>query len=186
MDVPVLRTARLALREWRPEDLDALAATAADAEVMELLGGTTDRAESDAFGERCRAELAERGFGFRVIEAPGRAAFIGLAGLAVSPAEAPFAPAVAIGWRLARAYWGHGYATEAASAVLADGFGRLGLAEIVATTTPMNRRSRAVMDRLGMRRDPDGDFDHPNVPEGHRLCRHVLYRLSRADWEAQS
>jgi RimJ/RimL family protein N-acetyltransferase len=177
-----LATKRLILREWRDTDLETLAAMSADPEVMELLLGPMDRAESDALAGRCRAHFAEHGFGLWVVELPGEAAFIGLAGLIHVPFEAHYTPAVEIGWRLARPYWGHGYATEAAAAALDHGFNRLGLAEIVAITTPLNRRSQAVMARLGMRRDPAEDFDHPKVPAGHALRRHVLYRLPRAAW----
>ena len=186
MTLPTLRTARLILRDWRDSDLAPLAAMSADPEVMALLMGPLDRAQSDALAGRCRAQIAREGFGFLAIEAPGIADFIGGAGLGQVPAALPCAPAIEVAWRLARPYWGHGYATEAATAVLEDGFGRLGLPEIVALTTPMNHRSRAVMERLGMSRNPDEDFDHPNIPEGHPLRRHVLYRLSRTAWQARS
>ena len=178
-----LSTPRLLLRHWRDTDRDAFAAMSKDAEVMELLGGVMARAESDAFAARNAARFAEHGYGFWAIELPGSAGFIGFAGLAPAPDKAPFAPAIEIGWRLARTFWGQGYATEAASAVLEDGFRRLDLAEILATTTPMNQRSWAVMERLGMSRVANGDFDHPNVREGHRLRRHMLYRLSRETWQ---
>jgi RimJ/RimL family protein N-acetyltransferase len=92
-------------------------------------------------------------------------------------------PAVEVGWRLDRLYWGHGFATEAARATLSDGFGRVGLTEIVSFTVPANERSIRVMERLGMTHDPADDFEHPRLPEGHRLCRHVLYRISRERWE---
>ncbi len=183
MAVPALQTPRLILREWRDSDLEPLAANSADPEVMALLMGPIDRAASDAFAARCRDHFATHGFGLWALEAPGQAGFIGLAGLMIVPFAAPFTPAVEIGWRLARPFWGQGYATEAATAALEDGFGRLGLSEIVAYTTPANHRSRAVMARLGMSRDPDEDFDHPRVPETHPLRRHVLYRLSRAAWK---
>jgi RimJ/RimL family protein N-acetyltransferase len=93
--------------------------------------------------------------------------------------EAPFTPCVEIGWRLAHDLWGQGYATEAARAVVRDGFERLGLAEILSWTVPANLRSRRVMEKIGKRRSPEDDFDHPRLPEGHALCRHVLYRLGR-------
>jgi ribosomal-protein-alanine N-acetyltransferase len=98
--------------------------------------------------------------------------------------EAAFTPAVEVGWRLAVEAWGHGYATEAARAALAFGFEERGLDEIVSFTTPANVRSRAVMERIGMTRDPADDFDHPNLPPESPLRRHVLYRLSRARWRA--
>jgi RimJ/RimL family protein N-acetyltransferase len=174
-----LRTPRLLLREWRPEDADAFGAMSADAEVMELLLGPFDRATSDrwvaAAGDAWRAQ----NFGQWVVELPGEAPFIGVVGLSRVGFEAHFTPAVEAAWRLIRPCWGRGFAYEAARAAIEDGFYRVGLAEIVAITTPPNFRSWRLMERLGMVRDVGGDFDHPRVPEGHRLRRHVLYRLRR-------
>ena len=128
---------------------------------------------------RVRAHWEEHGFGQWVVEIPGAASFIGVVGLGVVSFEAPFTPAVDVAWRLARDYWGRGYAIEAARASLAYGFGKLGLAEIVALTVPANWRSRRVMERLGMTRSAEDDFDHSRLPPGHPLRRHVLYRLGR-------
>ncbi len=172
-------TTRLRLRFWREEDLSAFAALNADPEVMTWYPKTLDRAESDALAERIQAGLREHGFGLWAVEAPGLAPFLGYVGLIRPRWQAPFTPCVEIGWRLAREHWGCGYATEAARAALAFGFARLGLEEIVSFTVPANRRSRAVMERLGMTRDPLEDFEHPVLPEGHRLRLHVLYRLRR-------
>jgi RimJ/RimL family protein N-acetyltransferase len=181
-----IETARLILRNWQDTDLEPFAAMSADPEVMEFLL-PMDRARCAAMMARERAHIAEHGFGWWALELPGTAGFIGFAGLARIPAGAHFKEgAVEIAWRLARPYWGHGYATEAARAALADGFDRLGFDEIVAITTPMNRLSRAVMERLGMTYDEAGDFEHPRVPEGHRLRPHVLYRLPRAAWRSQT
>ena len=119
----------------------------------------------------------EHGFGLWAIEVPGVAPFIGFAGLAVPQFSAHFTPCVEVGWRLAFEHWGHGYATEAARLALGYGFGTLALPEVVSFTSATNHRSRAVMERLGMRRDPAEDFDYPPFPEGHPLRRHVLYRL---------
>ena len=116
----------------------------------------------------------------------GDGAFAGVTGLAVPRFEAPFTPCVEIGWRLAPAHWGQGYATEAARAALAFGFKTAGLEEIVSFTVPANLPSRSVMERLGMTRRPEDDFDHPALPSGHELRRHVLYRLRRADWARPS
>ncbi len=154
----------------------------ADPAVMEHFPSTLTRAESDAVAERLKAHIERHGFGFWALEAPGVAPFIGFAGLIHVSFEAPFTPAppaiaVEIGWRLAHEHWGKGYATEAARAALAHGFGPLGLPEIVSFTTTTNTRSQAVMARLGMTHDSAGDFDHPNVEDGHPLKRHVLYRL---------
>lgn len=180
-----LATERLRLRPWRDEDLALFAALNADPRVMAHYPKTLDRAESDAVAERIRARLAARGFGLWAVEVPGVAAFVGYVGLAEPAFLAHFTPCIEIGWRLAFAHWGNGYATEAAKAVLAHAFGPFKLDEIVSFTVPANRRSRAVMERLGMRRSPHEDFDHPNLPEGHPLRPHILYRVSRADWVAR-
>jgi ribosomal-protein-alanine N-acetyltransferase len=176
---PSLRTDRLLLRSWRDSDREPFAALNSDPAVMEFFARPLDRAESDAFIDRIRDHFARHGFGFWAVEAPGVAPLIGLVGLARPAFAAPFTPCVEIGWRLARDHWGRGYATEAAREALRFGFGQLGLDEIVAFTVPDNTRSRAVMERLGMTRSADDDFDHPSLPEGHPRRRHVLYRLRR-------
>ena len=172
-----LRTSRLLLRAWRDEDIAPFAEMSADPAVMEYLLPLSDRWLSpEAWVARKRAHWDEHGFGQWVVEIPGEASFIGVVGLETVAYEAPFTPAVEVAWRLAQPYWGHGYATEAARAALDYGFGELGLDEIVALTVPANRRSRRVMERLGMTRSPEDDFDHPRLPAGP-LRRHVLYRL---------
>jgi ribosomal-protein-alanine N-acetyltransferase len=177
-----LSTPRLILRPWRAEDSDAFAAMFDDQAVMEFLGPAPDRAAIDGIIGRINQHFAEHGFGWWAAEAPGVSPFIGFIGLAHVNFEALFTPAVEIGWRLASAYWGQGYATEGARAALAFGFAQLGLAEIVSLTVPANTRSRRVMERLGMTRDPADDFDHPRLPAGDPLRRHVLYRIDRARW----
>jgi RimJ/RimL family protein N-acetyltransferase len=179
-----LRTPRLILRPWRDEDGDAFAAMFDDPQVMEFLMPVTDRAVIDAIVERTRAEFITQGFGWWAAELPGVAPFIGFVGLAHVNFEAHFTPALEVGWRLARPYWGHGYATEGALAALEAGFSRFGADEIVAITVPANRRSQRVMERIGMTHDPADDFDHPRLPEGHPLCRHVLYRIGRQQWQS--
>jgi RimJ/RimL family protein N-acetyltransferase len=173
-----LRTERLLLRPWRAEDFPAYAALNADAEVRRWFPGTLTRAESDAQAERLQRHIDEHGFGFWAVEAPGVAPFIGFTGLQHVNFDAPFTPAVETGWRLARAYWGRGYATEAARASVAYAFDELRLREIVAFAVPGNIASRRVMDHIGMHHDPADDFDHPNLPDGDALKRHVLYRIS--------
>ncbi|HZT89063.1 MAG TPA: GNAT family N-acetyltransferase [Stellaceae bacterium] len=173
-----LRTPRLLLRPWGDGDLDAFAEMSADPAVMRYLRPMPDRSAADAWATQARAHWDEHGFGQWVVELPGVAAFIGVIGLCHVGYEAHFTPAVEVAWRLAQPYWGRGYASEAARASLDYGFGRLGLAEIVAVTVPANRASRGVMERLGMTRDAADDFDHPRVAEGP-LKRHVLYRLRR-------
>jgi ribosomal-protein-alanine N-acetyltransferase len=180
---PVLTTPRLRLRQWREEDLASFAALNADPQVMEFFPKVLTRVESDAVAGRIRDHFARHGFGLWAVEAPGAADFVGFVGLAVPSFEAHFTPCVEIGWRLAREHWGHGYATEAATAALAFGFGDRALEEIVAFTVPANIPSRRVMGRLGMRRLPADDFEHPAIADGHPLRSHVLYRLRRADWK---
>jgi RimJ/RimL family protein N-acetyltransferase len=172
-------TARLRLRRWRDSDLAPFAALNADPAVMEFFPAPQSRTQSAASIAAWSAQFAERGWSNWAAELRGSGEFIGFVGLSVPRRLLPFSPCVEIGWRLARAHWGQGYASEAASATLALGFARLGLQEIVSFTALGNRRSRAVMERIGMHRDPHGDFDHPGVPEGHVLRRHCLYRLKR-------
>jgi RimJ/RimL family protein N-acetyltransferase len=176
---PQLETERLVLRRWRDSDLDAYAALNADPEVMEHFPSTLTRDESRRSIEIIEARFDELGYGLWAAEVPGLASCVGFIGLNPVTFDAPFAPAVEVGWRLGRRYWGHGYATEGARAALAFGFDTLGLDEIVSFTTPGNRRSWRVMQKLGMTRDPADDFDHPVIADGHPLRRHVLYRISR-------
>ena len=173
---PTLAGARVVLRPWRDEDRGPFAAMSADARVMEFFPALLSRAESDAVVDNIQAHFTRHGFGVWAIEVP-EAPFIGFTGLAVPRFTAAFTPCVEIAWRLAPAYWGKGYATEAARLALRYGFEMLGLAEIVAMAVAGNVRSRAVMERLGMHHDPADDFDHPSLPAGHPLRRHVLYRL---------
>jgi len=173
-----MRTDRLLLRGWRDEDLAPFAELNSDPEVMTFMPALLDRRESDAFAARIGEQLEQRGFGLWAVEVPHVAPFIGYVGLSVPRFTAAFTPCVEVGWRLARAHWGRGYATEAARTALTFGFERVGLEEIVSFTVPANARSIAVMERLGMSHDPADDFDHPSLPAGHPLQRHVLYRLT--------
>ena len=175
----VLRTPRLVLRQWRAADRAPFAAMNADPAVMAHFPATLTRAESDALADAIAAHHAARGFGLWALEIPDVTAFAGFVGLSVPGFTAPFTPCVEIGWRLAAAHWGRGYATEAARAVLAHAWDVVGLDEVVSFTTAGHARSRAVMTRLGMRYDPADDFDHPRLPPGHPLRRHVLYRVAR-------
>jgi ribosomal-protein-alanine N-acetyltransferase len=165
------------LRRWTDADREPFAALNADPVVMEHFPAVLTRAESDALVDRIEARFEGEGLGLWALEVRDGLAFAGFAGLLPAGFEAPFCPAVEVGWRLARPAWGHGYAVEAARAAVADGFERLGLDEIVSFTAVGNVRSRRVMERLGMVRDPADDFDHPSMPPGHRLVPHVLYRL---------
>jgi RimJ/RimL family protein N-acetyltransferase len=173
-----LPTSRLLLRSWRDADVAAYAELSADLAVMEFLRPVAEPGAAEAWAARVRSHWRQHGFGQWVVEIPGEASLIGVIGLSTVTYKAHFTPAVEVAWRLARTQWGHGYATEAARAALDYGFDTLGLAEIVAITVPANLRSRRVMERLGMTRMPEDDFDHPNVPDGP-LKRCVLYRLRR-------
>lgn len=177
-----LRTSRLLLRRWRAADREPFARMGTDPAVMEFMPKLLDRAESDAAVDRIEAHFAARGFGFWAVEEPDGEPFIGFVGLLIPSFEAHFTPAVEIGWRLARSTWGKGYATEAAREACRFAFEDLKLSSIVSMTVPTNLRSQRVMTKLGMTRDPADDFDHPRVPEGNPMRRHVLYRLSAARW----
>jgi ribosomal-protein-alanine N-acetyltransferase len=186
MDLGAIHTPRLLLREWRDADVDAFTTMFSDPLVMEFLPAPQDRAAIDAIVGRVRDHFAKHGFGWWAAEVKATGQFIGFVGLAHVPFEAHFTPAVEIGWRLASAYWGQGYATEGAKAALDFGFTRLGLREIVSFTVPANRRSWRVMQRIGMTHDAADDFDHPRLAEGDPLRRHVLHRISRRRWEEMS
>jgi RimJ/RimL family protein N-acetyltransferase len=155
----------------------------ADPRVMEFFPSVRTRAETEEQVSRIREHFSCHRFGYWAVEVPGVSRFIGFVGLKTTQFEAPFSPCIDIGWRLAFEHWGHGYATEGARAALEFGFNTLRLGEIVSFTVPTNLRSRRVMERLGMVRSPAEDFDHPLVPAGHLLRRHVLYRLSRDQWK---
>jgi RimJ/RimL family protein N-acetyltransferase len=180
---PELRTARLVLRRWREEDREPFARLNADRVVMEYFPGRLSREKSDDFVDRIEAGFDERGYGLWAVEVPGVAPFVGFVGLNMATFDAPFTPALEVGWRLDRSHWGQGYATEGGRAALAFAFGELGVDEVVSFTTAGNDRSRRVMERLGLRHDPADDFDHPGLPAGHPIRAHVLYRIDRAAWE---
>ena len=177
VQLDTLLTERLVLRRFNAGDHDAMAALNADPVVMEHLPGVMMRADTLEGFARIDAHFAAHGFGLWAVEVCGGPQCIGFVGLMRPSFSAPFMPCVEIGWRLARTAWGHGYATEAARAALHAGFTQLGLLEIVSFTVPANVRSRRVMERIGMQRDTSADFDHPRLPEGHPLRRHVLYRI---------
>ena len=179
-----IETARLILRPWIEGDRQPFAEMSADPAVMEYLLPLSGREEADGWIDRQMAHLAEHGFCFWALEAKEDCAFVGAVGLLQIGYEAHFTPAVEVGWRVSRQFWGQGYAPEAAAASVRFGFGRLGLSEIVANTVAKNTSSRRVMEKLGMSHDAKDDFDHPRVPERHPLRRQVLYRLPRDRWAA--
>lgn len=178
-----MRTERLLLRRWRDTDRPPFAALNADPTVTEFLPAPITRSDSDAFVERIEAGFEGNGFGLWAVEVPGVSPFVGFVGLSRATFDAHFTPAVEVGWRLSAEHWGRGYATEGGHAALAFGFEVLGLDEIVSFTVAANDRSRAVMERLGLSRDPSGDFDHPALAPESPLRAHVLYRIRREEWQ---
>jgi RimJ/RimL family protein N-acetyltransferase len=167
------------LRRWVDADREPFAAINADPDVMEHFPKVLTRRESDEMIDRIETGFEQHGIGLWAVEVRATGRLAGFTGLWPIEFDAHFTPATEVGWRLAKDTWGKGYAPEAAAAALADGFGRLGLAEVVSMTSTTNLKSQRVMQKLGMVRDPADDFDHPNLPDGHRLQRHVLYRLLR-------
>jgi RimJ/RimL family protein N-acetyltransferase/catechol 2,3-dioxygenase-like lactoylglutathione lyase family enzyme len=185
-----LRTKRCLLRQFKPSDIEAWVAMNADPEVRRYFPSVLTREEAMGEAERIRGFIQQRGWGFWALEivgktAAGENAFAGFVGLTVTRYEAPFTPSVEIGWRLAQSAQGAGYATEAAQAAMQFAFDELDLAEVVSVTVPDNTPSQNVMLKLGMRRNPADDYDHPLVADGHKFKRHVLYRISRAEYRAQ-
>lgn len=169
-----LRGDRVVLRPWRESDRAGLRRMGADARVMEFMPGLLSATEADAMADRAAEHIERHGWGLWALEVPGVIDFGGFVGLKNAPDGVPFGPVVEVAWRLDYTLWGRGYASEAARLALQDGFTRLRLAEIVSFTATVNTRSQAVMRRLEM--IPDGEFDHPVLPEGHWLRRHLLYR----------
>lgn len=178
----VLTTERLILRPWREDDLEPFAALNADPDVMRFFPSLLDREQSDAMAHRLAGRIVDNGWGLWAAEVKDGAPFIGFIGLQPIPFDAHFTPALEVGWRLDKAFWGRGYAPEGARAALDYAFRTLGYDEVVSMTIPVNQPSQRVMQKLGLTRDPADDFDHPNLPDWeHR--RHVLYRIRRADWQ---
>ena len=178
--MPDLITARLILRRWRDSDRAPLAAITGDKQTMRFFNVVRSPAQSDAWIHRTQAHIDRHGFGIWAAELPGTG-LIGFVGLSTIPPELPVTPGVELVWTLGAAWWGQGYAPEAASAAAADGFARLGVSEILAFTAAVNTPSRRVMDKIGMRLDPLASFDHPRIAAGDVLRRHVVYRLPRPE-----
>lgn len=174
-----LTTERLLLRRWREEDRLPFQQLNADPRVMEFMPGLLSTQESDALILRMEDHFDRHGFGLFAVEQKESKNLTGYVGLMIPAFQAPFMPAVEIGWRLSAEYWGKGIATEAARAVLGFGFECLALNSVVSFTVPMNVRSRRVMERIGMKHELSEDFDHPSLPDEHPLRRHLLYRIRR-------
>ena len=173
----MLETDRLRLRTWQQGDREPFARLNADPRVMEFFPRCLSREESDAMVDRIEEHFGSKGFGLYAAQLRCDKRFIGYVGLHTPSFEAHFTPCIEIGWRLASHAWGQGFATEGAHAVVRYAFQELGLKEIVSFTVPANQRSIRVMQKIGMTRDAGDDFEHPNLPRGHPLRRHVLYRL---------
>ena len=174
-----IRTERLILRRWREDDLAPYARLSGDPQVMRYFHRTRTLEDGTAEGRWLAERFDVDGYGPWAVEAPGLTPFLGFVGCWRTRRELPFTPAVEIGWRLDKPYWGRGYAVEAAQASLADLFARTDLTEVVAYTARQNAPSRRVMEKLGMTHDPAKDFQHPAVPQDHPLATSVLYRLDR-------
>lgn len=174
------RSARLLLRQWQPEDADPFAALNADGEVMRYFPSVLNAEESAHLLAKLQQHWQDHHFGVFALELQAQKKFIGFAGLATVTFAAPFTPCVELAWRIARPFQNQGYATEAALAVCDFAFGTLGLNSLVAFAVPENLPSRRVMEKIGMRHNAAEDFEHPCLPEGHALRRHVLYRLEKS------
>jgi RimJ/RimL family protein N-acetyltransferase len=164
------------LRQWNDTDFVPFAEMNSDPEVMRYLIPLT-RSESLESLNRIRKDLAQRGWGVWAVEVEGK--FAGMLGLHVSEWKLPFSPCTEVLWRLRKEFWGRGIAYLAATKAIDHGFSKAKLEEIVSFTTPQNIRSIRLMERLGFERDLDGDFDHPALPLGSPLRRHILYRKKR-------
>jgi RimJ/RimL family protein N-acetyltransferase len=183
---PTLRTRRLLLRRWTDRDRNDLAQICADPEVMRYRFAPLSRQESDNFIDQNEASFDESGFGLWALERLDDRRLLGYIGFGLSDFGAPFCPAIDVGWTLARDVWGHGYATEGASAAMGFAFDELRLSEVVAHTTALNERSQAVMRRLAMSHDPSDDFDGPWYEVGHPRRRFVLYRMTASGWRTMA
>jgi RimJ/RimL family protein N-acetyltransferase len=157
----------------------------ADPEVMRYFPATLNPEESVALLQRITEHQRINGYSLFALHLKESDAFVGWCGLMVVPFEAHFTPAVEIGWRLNKIFWGKGLATEAAEAVLRLGFLELGLSEIVSFTVELNQPSIRVMQKIGMQSEPKDAFDHPKLPTNHPLQRHILYRLTKSLWLEQ-
>jgi len=176
----MIETARLILRNWRDADEEPWIAMNADPRVMEFFPSTYDRAKALSLIPLMRSDLERDGYGWWVVEPKQGPSFAGVIALQEVPFKAHFTPAHEIGWRFAFESWGHGYVTEGAAAVLEFAFKQFRWNEIIAMTSVLNLRSQRVMERLGMTRDTADDFDHPRIEEGHRLRRHLVYRIKKS------
>ena len=176
-----LKTGRLRLRQWKQEDYPAFAKLNADPEVMKYYPEMLNEKDSNDMAQRFEALLAYRGWGFWVVEKLDEKKFMGFVGLHEPTYDLPVTPCVEIGWRLAREYWGQGYASEAAKASLEVAFKKLDLPEVYSFTSVLNKKSQAVMEKLGMV-NMKQNFDHSMILEDSPLREHVLYKIDKQGW----
>ena len=182
MEIVELQSNRLKLRQWKDSDLITFAKLSADQEVMRFYPSTLNKNESDDLACKIKGLIAKRGWGFWAVEELKTEKFIGFVGLHEPTYDLPVTPCVEIGWRLAKEYWGKGYATEASNISLDFAFNKLNLDKIYSFTSVANIKSRAVMERIGMV-NINKNFEHPNIPKGHVLREHVLYRITQDEWQ---
>lgn len=168
-------TPRLCLRDWQEDDIATFAQMNSDQSVMEYFPNRLSYQQTVAFYERIRDELNRCGYGLYALVQKTSGSFIGYTGFHNVTATVDFAPAVEIGWRLCRAAWVQGHATEAAKACLEYAKTNLDFKEVVSFTSLSNKRSERVMQKIGMSRIKE--FDHPQIPVDNPLCRHVLYQI---------
>ena len=179
-----LETERLLLRQWKEGDLVAFRELNSDLLVMAYFPSVLNQQQSDAVADQCKGFISSRGWSFWAVELKDVREFIGFVGLHEPDSVFPFSPCVEIGWRLHKKFWGKGYATEAAKESLAYAFNELDLSEVVSFTTVSNFRSRAVMQKLGLKNSRQ-NFEHPDLPKDHPLSEHVLYKITKAEWLSQ-
>jgi len=176
-----LRTKRLILRQWKPEDYPHFARINADPEVMSFYPRTLSENESNQMADKLKCLISLRGWGLWAVETITGREFIGFVGLHEPRDDLPVTPCVEIGWRLDKSHWGHGYATEAAQACLKYAFDVIDLTEVYSFASLVNIKSYAVMQRLNML-DTGNNFEHPNFPQGHEYAEHVLYKITKEQW----
>lgn len=181
----ILKTDRLILRTFEERDIDPMSLIDQDPKVCEFLPGIGNREKTAQGVHGIMNHYHDHGFSLYAVELKSTGEMIGWCGLMIPAFKAHFMPSVEIGWRLASSQWNHGYATEAAKAVLQYAFENLQLNEVVSFTVPNNIRSRRVMEKIGLHHNPDDDFEHPKLEKSHPLCRHVLYRVSKNNYESQ-
>ena len=186
MSIAVLQTERLTLRQWQPSDYAIFAQMNADPEVMRYFPKLLSRKTNDIIANKCQQLIKDNGWGFWAVSlkdaVENKSHFIGMVGLNKIHADMPFAPGVEIGWRLHQDYWGQGYATEAARAALRFAFTELALDDVVAFTAVINEHSQLIMGRIGMT-DTQQDFEHPMLDAEHPLAKHVLYKITKQQWQ---